>query len=224
VSGYAPCRLWATTRRRAPPVEDGTATASKRASGARAPPQELQGDTHCVYAAVSVRHPTGKLWQPTLGTVAVLCRIACGTAQPNRRSYLCTHTLYVSARGISQGGACGYSHPSLPVQPHTRHAYERDLTCNTYRRGRGCGRSGAKLARGTSTESSEAEKDATIARCVRTPAHPFDTGCLPLSYSGNPGVNPRGISHGVYHRGGRCVRTPAYTPLLLLLCASVRVA
>jgi hypothetical protein len=149
-----------------------------------------------VYAAVFVRHPTGKLWQPTLGTVAVLCRIACGTAQPNRRSYLCTHTLYVSARGISQGS----------------------------RRGRGCGRSGAKLARGTSTESSEAEKDATIARCVRTPAHPFDTGCLPLSYSGNPGVNPRGISHGVYHRGGRCVRTPAYTPLLLLLCASVRVA
>ena len=26
-------------------------------------------------------------------------------------------------------------------------------------------------------------------------SHPFDTGCLPLSYSGNPGVN------GVSHRG-----------------------
>jgi hypothetical protein len=174
-----------------------------------------------VYAAVSVRHPTGKLWKPTLGTVAVLCRIACGTAQPNRRSYLCTHTLYVSARGISQGGACGYSHPSL--YSHTHCIRTRGISQGS-RRGRGCGRSGAKLARGTSTESSEAEKDATIARCVRTPAHPFDTGCLPLSYSGNPGVNPRGISHGVYHRGGRCVRTPAYTPLLLLLCASVRVA
>ena len=169
-----------------------------------------------MYAAVYVRHPTGKLWQPTLGTVAVLCRIACGTAQPNRRSYLCTHTLYVSARGISQGGACGYSHPSL--YSHTHGICTRGISQGN-RRGRGCGRSGAKLARGTSTESSEAEKDATIARCVCTPAHPFDTGCLPLSYSGNLGVNPRGISQGWSVRAHTCLHSLAPSTVCVCACS-----
>ena len=163
MSGYAPCRLWATTRRRAPPVEDGTATASKRASGARTPPQALQEDTHCVYAAVFVRHPTGKLWQPTFGTVAVLCRIACGTAQPNRRSYLCTHTLYVSARGISQGGACGYSHPCLPVQTHTCMVYVREVSH------REAGVGAGVVAVGLSSHGAPARRAARRRRMPRSP-------------------------------------------------------
>ena len=35
-----------------------------------------------------------------------------------------------------------------------------------------------------------------VTRGADTVSHPFNTGCLPLNYSGNPGAN------GVYHMGG----------------------
>jgi hypothetical protein len=60
--------------------------------------------------------------------------------------------------------------------------------------------------------------EAQTARCVRTPAHPFDTGCLPLSYSGNPGVNPRGISQGWSVRAHTCLHSLAPFTVCVCVC------